>query len=52
MSRPPLSAADTADQETVALPIPATAVGLFGALGAVFGTAVSVFGLQSLTSVT
>ena len=52
MSRPPLSAADTADQDTVALPIPATAVGLFGALGAVFGTAVSVFGLQSLTSVT
>ncbi len=41
-----------ADQETVALPIPATTVGLFGALGAVLGTALSVFELHSLASVT
>jgi hypothetical protein len=39
-------------QETVAFPIPATTVGLFGAIGAVLGTTLRVLELHSLASVT
>jgi hypothetical protein len=40
ISNPPLFAVGTAIQETVAFLIPVTTVGLLGACGAVFGTAV------------